>query len=91
MENNDTLEISEAHPASYRAMKYIKSLLLTGDAQRLLESFASCSMSDNRLAQVCYGTLKRIINNEPVSDRYLLGLAWIIREIMDHNGSKEMH
>lgn len=40
------------------------------------ESFSSCAIDGNRLAEVCSETISRLINNQPVSDRYLLGLAW---------------
>lgn len=44
-----------------------------------MESFSSCAIDGNRFAEVCGETLRRVMNHEPVSDRYILGLAWAIR------------
>ena len=43
------------------------------------EAFASVSIAGNRLAEVCSETLRRAMAGEPVSDRYLLGLCWVMR------------
>ena len=40
------------------------------------EAFSSCAIEGNRLAEVCSETLRRLLIGEPVSDRYVLGLAW---------------
>lgn len=82
---NGTLKEGEYHPAANSAMLYIKSL---GRNELMLfeESFCSCAIEGNRLAELCAETLRRILNNEPVSDRYLLGLAWTIKE-----GNDERH
>jgi len=42
------------------------------------EALASTALSGNRLAEICMGTIDRLAKGEPVSDRYLLGLAWTI-------------
>jgi hypothetical protein len=49
----------------------------------LQESLASCALEGNRLAEICGETLRRLLAHEPVSDRYLLGLAWYVRDYMD--------
>lgn len=76
-----TLKEAEPHPASVSAMQYIQSI----GFQRLLTyqgAYASLSMEgNNRLSEICGGTLARLINAEPVSDRYLLGLAWSMKEM----------
>jgi len=74
------LKIGEPHPASTSAMEYIKTIPYV-ELIQLQGSFSSCSLSDNRLAEVCSETLRRLLNNEPVSDRYLLGLCWTIKTI----------
>ncbi len=84
---SDTLEMGEPHPAAKLALDYIRNL----NQQNILiiqESFSSCSLSGNRLAEICSGTLKRLLNNEHVSDRYLLGLAWGIKELLDEEKTK---
>ena len=87
MENEDrgTLKIGEVHPASYMAMKYIKTIPMN-ILYKYAESFASCGIEDNRLAEICSETLHRILNNKPVSDRYLLGLAWMLKNLEENYG-----
>ncbi|MCK9371249.1 hypothetical protein M0R04_15155 [Candidatus Dojkabacteria bacterium] len=86
-EKNDTergtLGLSEPHPAAYEAIKYLRSLDFK-EIATFSESFASCSLSGNRLSEVCSETLRRFMTGEPVSDRYILGLAWTIRTIKEH-------
>lgn len=73
-----TLEEKEIHPSARSAIRWIKSLPLT-ELVMWQESFSSCAIEGNRLAEVCGETLHRLTHNEPVSDRYLLGLAWAMR------------
>ena len=77
-----TLKTGEYHPAADYAMEYIRSIPLE-DLLLMQESFSSCAIEGNRLAEVCAETLNRIMHSKPVSDRYLLGLAWVMR-----NGNK---
>ncbi len=72
----------EAHPASDSALNYVCSLGYN-KLMLWLESFASLAIENNRLAEICHETLRRILNHEPVSDRYLLGLAWTLKELED--------
>ncbi len=76
------LNPTEPHPAAYEALEYIKKLSI-GELQGYLEAFASCSIEGNRLGEICAGTINRLLEKKPVSDRYLLGLAWAIRNIKD--------
>ena len=72
-----TLKTTEYHPAADSAMAYMKELT----SQQLAmwsEAFASTALSGNRLAEICSETLSRLQKGEPVSDRYLLGLAFTI-------------
>jgi hypothetical protein len=66
-----TLKIGEYHPCADIAMQYLrdKNLFIH------LESLSSCAIEGNRTAEICLGTLNRLLNKEPVSDRYLMGLA----------------
>ncbi len=73
---NGTLNEGEFHPAATDAMKYILSL---DNLAMHLEAFSSCALSGNRLADVCAETLRRVMMGDPVSDRYLLGLAWTLK------------
>lgn len=79
-EEKGTLKAGEQHPASSNAVMYLNSLGL----EKLLsysEAFASCAIERNRMAEICHETLRRILSKEPISDRYLLGLAWTIRDM----------
>ncbi len=76
------LNPGEHHPAADGAMEYIRAMAV--DLPRLAmlqESLASSALSGSRLAQLCSETLRRLLANEPVSDRYLLGLAWLARDM----------
>jgi hypothetical protein len=78
--SNDTLEVNEAHPSSENAKRYILSIPLDR-LMAYLDAFSSTAIAGSRLGEICSGTLNRIIKAEPVSDRYLLGLAWAIRNM----------
>ena len=82
MSERGTLKLGEPHPAAWAARDWLSSLPLT----KLLSyqgPLASCAIEDNGLAEICSETLRRLLNHEPVSDRYLLGLAWTIRSMED--------
>lgn len=84
-----TLKEGEIHPAAHGAMQFVKAYMLS-DLHRLMhirEGFASCALSGNRLADICGETLSRILDGKPVSDRYLLGLAWTLNT-MDEEDAK---
>lgn len=82
-EERGTLAPTEPHPASFSAREYLNRI--TPLKMSLFhESFASCAIEGNRLGEICAETLRRIVNKEPVSDRYLLGLAWAIRDMEEN-------
>jgi len=75
-----TLNPSEPHPMAHNAYRYI----ISRDPNKnslFLEALSSCAIEGNRLAEVCAETLRRVMYGESVSDRYLLGLAWYLKEI----------
>ena len=80
MTERGTIREGEYHPAADSAMEYLRGL---GLAKLMLyqESFASCAIEGNWLAEICSETLNRLLTKRPVSDRYLLGLAWEIRNM----------
>lgn len=74
------LATGERHPAVNDALDYYNKLGLA----KLLEyreSFASCAIEGNKLAEVCLETLRRLLEHEKLSDRYFLGLMWTIRSL----------
>lgn len=77
-----TLREDEYHPAADTAMLWFKMFVLEDPARFLMikESLASVALSGNRLAELCLSTLNRLADGKPVSDRYLLGLCWFLRE-----------
>ena len=74
-----TIKEGEYHPAADMAMGYLQKL----SPHKYVEVFASLALSGNRMAEICHETLQRLINGETVSDRYILGLAWMIKEFED--------
>ena len=79
-ENRGELKPSEPHPAAGEAFAYVKGLSVE-KLYRYLEAFYSCAIEGNRLGEICAETINRIIKGKSVSDRYLLGLAWTLRNM----------
>ncbi len=77
-EEPGSLRLGEPHPAAHTAFGYIKGLSAS-DLLMWEEALASCAISGNRAAEIGLSTLKRILSGQPISDRYLLGLAWMMR------------
>lgn len=82
MKNEATLEEGEVHPIAPSAMAWFREWkLLQGFNYGLVrEAIASTALSGNRLAEICNSTMDRLEKGEPVSDRYLLGLCWFLRD-----------
>lgn len=79
-----TLHENEPHPAALDAKRWLLDYIARHEPPEvflLLESFASCSIEGNRLADMCGETLRRMLNRGPVSDRYVLGLCWTLRNM----------
>ncbi len=81
MKNDEygTLKFTEPHPMAKDALAWISLNFNFQELSLHLGSLSSCAIEGNRLAEVCVSTLNRLINGGPVSDRYLLGLAWYLR------------
>jgi len=62
-------------------IEYAKKVIAAADLPILLEAFSSCAIENNRLGQVCAGTINRIMNHEPVGERYIMGLALAILDM----------
>ena len=77
------LNIGEPHPASKDALDWIYALTPT-ELSIWQESFCSCALEGNRLAEICSETLHLLLHGKPVSDRYLLGLAWTMAAELHH-------
>lgn len=73
------LSEAEPHPAAEIARDFLMNINLS----EWIEPLASCAIEGNRMAEICSETLKRILNREPVSDRYLMGLAWALFKMTD--------
>ena len=73
-----TLKDGEPHPAVESALNWLRSQDLK-QLSIFQESFSSCAIEGNRLAEICSETLQRLMDRKPVSDRYLLGLVWTMR------------
>lgn len=75
-----TLELKEPHPSAKDALAYVLSIPF----DKLMSysgAYASCAIEGNRLGEICGETLRRVLNKEPVSDRYILGLAWNLKQM----------
>lgn len=81
------LSPGEIHPSAFAAHQFICSIPRMSLMQ-YQESLASVALSGNRLADICSETLRRLLNDESVSDRYLLGLAWQLMLLEKENNVK---
>lgn len=90
-EHPGTIRLGEHHPAADNAFQWVKEKLRNdqGGVFLLLESLYSTALSGSRNAEICAETLRRILNGEMISDRYLLGLAWTMRELEDLKKEKK--
>lgn len=61
------------------ALRFVKEHL----AAIHVEALASSALEGNRTAEICLSTYKRIQENKSISDRYVLGLAWFVKELVD--------
>lgn len=75
-----TLAVGEPHPMAYDALAYINGYWRRLDRWMLAkEAMASTALSGSRAAEVCVATMNRIEAGQGVSDRYMLGLAWMLK------------
>ena len=74
-----TLREGEPHPSAKMALRWI--MARQGSLGMAQEALSSCAIEGNRSAEICSETLRRLLNGKPVSDRYLLGLAWFLLEM----------
>lgn len=85
MENptKGTIKENEYHPMADSAMRYFKSI----PVEKLMiarEAMASTAIEGNRVGEICGETLDRLFAGQPVSDRYLLGICWLLRDMQDN-------
>jgi DNA-binding winged helix-turn-helix (wHTH) protein len=78
-----SLNEGEPHPMADSALRWIKKNVTIAELMTHAESLASCAIENNRLAEICLSTLNRLLDGKPVSDRYLSGLAWYLRNSKD--------
>lgn len=78
-----TLMENEYHPMGPVALQWIASIE-PSSLRQAYDALCSSALAGNRVAEVTSETLKRIMEGEIVSDRYLLGLAWLLRDLRDN-------
>lgn len=80
-----TLKEGEFHPIAPSALAWFRAWRLADTKRYMMmrEAVASTAIEGNRLAEICNSTLNRLDADEPVSDRYLLGLCWFLKEHYD--------
>lgn len=87
--SSGTLNVGEYHPSANSALQYVQMKLCNSDFFLKREAIAGMALSGNRQCIVCFETLMRIYNNESVSDRYLLGLVWFLKELDEVQPKRE--
>lgn len=90
--NSSDIQADEFHPAARSAYRWLKGFMVTNpeDYLRSKEALANAAMAGNRQAIICMGTLERLATSQPVSDRYLLGLAWTILRLHNHEAMEDV-
>jgi hypothetical protein len=84
-----TLEPNEYHPIANSAMAWYNTWKMdTVKYMMTKESLASTALAGNRAADLCLSTMNRIEVGQSVSDRYLLALCWMLREMEDDRNAK---
>jgi hypothetical protein len=83
------IRAEEFHPAARSAYCWLKGFTISNpeDYMRYRTALSIAAETGNRQAQICMGTIRRPQDSQPVSDRYLLGLAWTI--LLLHNPEAE--
>jgi hypothetical protein len=77
--DRSVLADKEPHPSVEIARTFLLKKMDEGlELYMWQEALASCAIEGNRLAEVCLGTLNRLVNKEPVSDRYFMGLILLL-------------
>jgi len=79
---NSELMPGEYHPAADSALAWVKSRTVN-DLYTWLAVFSSDAIEGSSSALIYGETLKRLLDGKPVSDRYLLGLAWVLKELSE--------
>lgn len=90
VEEKGTLKEGEFHPIAPNAMFWYNSWAL--DIQRHLimkESLASTAIEGNRTSEILLETMDRIDRGDKVSDRYLFGLVWFLRNALEEENAKK--
>ena len=74
----DTLAPDEFHPAVESARAWYDAFAEKGT---YMGAFSTTAIEGNRLSEICYETMRRLRDDEPVGDRYFLGLVWTLRDM----------
>jgi hypothetical protein len=87
--NEATIQDGEYHPIADDAMHWLRQFMLTQPHEYAIikESIYSTALSGHRASELCASTITRLANSEPVSDRYLLALAWLVRSLAEKEKS----
>lgn len=82
---------TEPHPAIHSALEYYNNIP-PDEFAKCIEALASCGIEGNRLGEVCCATLERLKDKSlKVSDRYLLGLVWTLRDLIEKDHQQQIH
>lgn len=71
-----SLREGESHGAAVKALKWYKKL----PAPFIVRAFNHFSGEPDLTSQICLETIKRLETGKTVSDRYMLGLCWLLRD-----------
>lgn len=77
-----SLSEGQPHPMAYSALDWFNNYKTQHLKEWMMmqESIASSALAGNDTAEVLHETIRRLNAGEPVSDRYLFGLCWFLRD-----------
>jgi len=86
-----SLKENECHPSTDSALVWLKTFIIENPEHwiKLKEAIFSSSLAGNRTAEIVGSTINRLESKQLVSDRYLLGLVWFVRDVWESNDVKK--
>lgn len=88
-----TIADGEYHPAADAAMRWFKRYVNERPQEYLMArtSIEMAAGEGNKLADIALATIRRLQASAPVSDRYLLGLCWLLQDMRGSNSDFQLY
>jgi hypothetical protein len=79
------LKPAEVHPVAYHCLTYLQRIFKERPflSACLSHTYSTTAIESNRIGEVCGETLRRYLKGEALGDRYIIALAWSIKDIIE--------